>query len=68
MLLSPEQQSKIAQIRAKTSAGTATAADFKEVYAILRAGRMSTASTAKPGKTKKAPVNADNLFAELDNL
>lgn len=69
-MLSPEAQSEIANIRSRSTAGTATIEDFKKVYALLREGRLSvaSASSAKSPRGKKAPVNVSNLFDELDKL
>jgi hypothetical protein len=69
VLLTPEQQSRVAQIRAKALAGQAEADDYKEYILILRQSR-NAASTPSPkaGKAKRAPVDASSLFDELDKL
>lgn len=67
-LLTPEQSSRIAVLRAKFADGSATEDDMREVVTILRAGRFSAASattTARRAAAKIAIPNADDLLAEL---
>lgn len=71
LLLSPDDQAKIAVIRAKNLAGTATLEDFKEFIQITRQGRQSsiTSAAAKRTKAKAAVPNADDLLSDmLDGL
>lgn len=67
-LLSAEDLAKIAIIRAKNEAGTATVEDFKEFIKTLRQGRESSlaASAGARRKTAKAAIpNADDLLDEM---
>ena len=71
MLLSLEDQAKVAEIRAKTEAGTATIEDTREFIKIVRQGRLTavTASAAaKRSTAKKAIPDADELLKELEGL
>lgn len=66
-LLSPEDQAKIAIIRAKNEAGTATVEDFKDFIRTLRQGRNASIASAAVRRTKaKAAVpNADDLLNDM---
>lgn len=67
-LLSPEDQARIAVIRSKNEAGTATPEDFREFIRITRQGRVSAqaASTAARRKVAKAAIpSADDLLDEF---
>lgn len=71
MALSPEMQSKVQLWRQKAREGTLTVEERREAIQLLRqdrvgAAQISAASRAK--KAPKAPVNADDLLNELDNL
>ena len=71
MALSPEMQSKVQLWRQKAREGTLTTEERREAIQLLRhdrigAAQVSTASRAK--KAPKAPINADDLLSELDNL
>jgi hypothetical protein len=71
VLLSPEDQAKIAVIRAKNEAGTATAEDFRDFVRTLRQGRLSAhaASETSRRKVAKAAIpSADDLLAQLEKL
>lgn len=75
MLPSAELIAKIQELRRKSNDGTITLEEQKEAILLLRQNRMTalTASTASKkssggGAKKKAPVNADALLGELDNL
>jgi hypothetical protein len=68
MLLSPEQQSRIAQIRAKVSAGGGELDDFKEFVMILRQGRTTSQQSSAKSRSKKGPVDVAALFDDLDKL
>lgn len=69
-LLSPEDQSRIAVIRAKAADGTATTEDYKEFIRTLRQGRTAalTATAASRAKAKAAIPSADDLLGELEGL
>jgi hypothetical protein len=68
LVLTPEDQSKIANIRAKHLAGTAEPKDYHAYFEILRQGRLSSQSSAGKSKAKKAPVNVEALFDEIDKV
>jgi hypothetical protein len=67
-MLTPEQNSRVAQIRAKVLAGQGEPADYHEYILILRQSRNAAASTSAKARAKKAPVDAASLFDELDKL
>lgn len=67
-LYSPEEQSRIAVIRAKNEAGTATIDDFKEFVRICRQGRqtsLTSAATSRARAAKAAIPNANDLLDEM---
>jgi len=71
MALSPEVQAKVQLWRQKAREGTLTTEERREAIQLLRqdrigAAQVSTASRVK--KAPKAPVNADDLLSELDNI
>ena len=71
MALSPETQAKVQLWRQKAREGTLSQEERREAIQLLRqdrigAAQISTASRAK--KAPKAPVNADDLLSELENL
>lgn len=71
MALSPETQAKVQLWRQKAREGTLSQEERREAIQLLRqdrigAAQVSTASRAK--KAPKAPVNADDLLSELENL
>ena len=71
MALSPETQAKVQLWRQKAREGTLSQEDRREAIQLLRqdrigAAQVSTASRAK--KAPKAPINADDLLSELENL
>lgn len=67
-MLSPEQSSRIANLRAKVLAGTVTIDEMKEAVLIWRQGRLAAAQQRPKGGAKKAPVNVTELFDDLDKL
>lgn len=55
--------------REKAKAGTLSHEEMKEAIQALRAGRASasvTSSAARTSRAKKAPVNSDDLLAQLE--
>ncbi len=67
-MLTPEQSSRVTQIRAKALAGQADVADYKEYILILRQSRNAAATSTAKSKAKRAPIDAASLFDELDKL
>lgn len=68
-MLTPEVQSKIAEYRSKSSAGTLTIDEMKDAIRLLRGNRMLAAEQSKSSKSKKAPArSADALLDELGGL
>ena len=64
-----ETQVKIAQYRQKAIERTLTLEEMQEAVLLLRAGRAAATAAASGSKSRaksKAPVNVDDLFAELD--
>lgn len=69
-MLTPEVQSKLAEYRSKSSAGTLTQEEMKDAIILLRGSRMLAAQAAKSSRSKsKAPArSADSLLEELGGL
>lgn len=67
-MLSPEQQTRISQLRSKAIDGTITMEEMKEVIRTLREGRLATAQAASTSRAKKATKSADQMLAELGAL
>lgn len=70
VILSAEDQARIAVIRSKANEGTITTEDYKEFIRTLRQGRMaaSTAAASARAKAKAAIPSADDLLDELGAL
>lgn len=64
-MLSPEMTMKIAELRQKSRDGTITLEETKEALSLLRSDRTNAQVTSTKTRSKKAPVNADDLLAEL---
>jgi hypothetical protein len=63
----------MAHIRAKVVDGTVTAEELREGVRLMREdrfGALQAAANSASGRKKaaKAPVNVDNLFADLDKI
>lgn len=68
-MYTPEVQSRLAALRAKSAANTLTLDEMKEAVALMRGSRLSAAEQAKKSKSKKAPAkSADDLLSELGSL
>lgn len=70
-MLSPEQQTRLAQYREKNADGSLTIDELKEAVIMMREARLAAqAANAASGKVKKkAPTkSADDLLGELENL
>lgn len=68
---SPELLNKLAELRAKTAAGTITLDEMREAIKLLRGSRVSAQDAAKASKTKSTksgPVDAAGLLNELSGL
>ncbi len=63
---------KLAEYRRKSADGTITLDEMREAVKLMRQGRVAAAATSAASRSKKAasaaPVNADNLLAELEGL
>lgn len=69
--MSPENQSKLAAYRVKSSEGKLTAADHAEIIRILREdrGQAAVISAASKSRTKKPEkINDEDLLDELKGL
>lgn len=64
-VITPETQSKIAEWRRKVADGSITTEELKEAVRYLRQDRVAAAQTSKIARTKKAPVNGDDLLKGL---
>ena len=70
-MLTPEVQSKIAEYRAKATAGTLTIEEMRNAIILLRGNRTLAAQQVKSSRSKsaKAPArSADDLLGELGGL
>lgn len=65
--MTPEELAKITDIRAKCAQGTATSDEVRWAIDLLRQGRLTSVSTAKPRKAAgpKAPIDANALLNDL---
>lgn len=68
MIQNAEQVNKIAELRAKSAAGTLTLEEMREAITIMRQGRRTAAETKKVSKAKTPAKSADALLAELGGL
>jgi hypothetical protein len=68
MAITAEGQAQVALWRQKAKEGTLTLEEMKQAIIFLRQDRMNAAATSSASKAKKAPVDADSLLSELDNL
>lgn len=61
---------KMADFRRKAADGTISLAEMREAVSLMRAGRVTAATTAAASKrsTKPAAKSADELLGELDSL
>lgn len=72
-MYSPELQAKLAAWRIKAVDGTLTKEEMAEAITALR-GERTQAATSPTGErkrstaAKKAPVNSDDLLAQLEGL
>ena len=66
------ERNRISMLRQRVLSGTITPDEEREAIRLLRADRAAAvAASAKPAqgsRAKKAPVNSDDLLAELDGL
>lgn len=67
-MLSPEAQTRISELRAKSNAGTITLDEMKEVVRLMREGRASSIDAQAKTKAKKATRSADDMLSELGGL
>ncbi len=59
---------KIAVLRQKASAGTATREDLREAIELMRQSRGQAAKVATAKKAAKGPINTEDLLSELGDL
>ncbi len=71
-MYSPQTQSRIAHLRAKTADGSITPEELREGIKLMREDRYSAlqaqANKAGAAKRSKAPVNVGALFDSLDKI
>lgn len=68
MALSLEAQTRIQLLRAKVANNTITKEELMEGIKLMREDRTAAHATSVSSKAKKAPVNTQSLFDELDKL
>lgn len=61
----PAVSAKIAVLRQKAAAGTATREDLREAIDLMRKSRGLAHAVSAASKAKKAPVDSDKLLDEL---
>lgn len=70
--MNPSISLKLAEFRSIVNAGgKLTVEQSREVITLMREGRVAAAATsskARTAKAAKAPVDADDLLSQLDNL
>lgn len=64
-MISNEQLQKIAEVRAKSQAGTVTLEEYKEAIQIMRGDRVAAASATATRRTAAAAPSADSLLDDL---
>jgi len=57
---------ELVEARAKAKAGTLTFEELKNAISIMREGRQSAHIVSAKSRSAKAPVNTEDLLAELD--
>jgi hypothetical protein len=63
-----ELQAQVQVWRRKSADGTLTQDEMRQAILALRQGRISAGMASAKSKKAKAPVNADDLLAELGGL
>ena len=70
-MISAESQARITQLRAKSTEGSITQEEMREVVRLLREGRASAATASETSRRKVARAeikSADEMLNELDGL
>lgn len=74
MIPNAEMVARIQELRRKSNDGTITLEEQKEAILFLRQNRTAALTASKGSKKssggakKKAPISADALLGELDNM
>lgn len=68
MAFTPEVQAKIQIWRERARAGTLTQDEMREAIVVLRQDRVRASAVSATARKRKAPVDAEALLGELDNL
>lgn len=72
MIQSNEVHMRLAELRAKQAQGTITLEELREALDLLRQGRTAAQVTSTKSRTAKAaakaPINSDDLLADLEGL
>lgn len=66
--MTPENQTRISQLRKKALDKTITMEEMREAIVILRQDRVTAAQTSAKSRKAKAPVDAEDLLSQLDGL
>ena len=70
MIMTPETQARIQELRAKSAAGTITTEELREAITVLRQARGAApqATAGTKARAKAAKPNSDDLLSELEGL
>ena len=68
--MTPETKALIADFQQRIAQGPSayTLAELKDVYARMREDRVSAATASAASRTRKAPVDAESLLKELEDM
>ena len=66
--MTPDMNAKIQLWRQKAREGTLTQDEMKEAITALRKDRLTIGAAKGKSSAKKAPINSNDLLAELDSL
>jgi hypothetical protein len=64
-MISNEQLQKIAEVRAKSQAGTVSLEEYKEAIRIMRGDRIAAASATATRRASTTVASADSLLDDL---
>ena len=73
-MLSPEMQSRLAELRQKSRDNTITKEELQEAMAAMRQERVGASVTSATAKAKKSTtaakknIDSDDLLADLENF
>lgn len=73
-MLSPEMQSRLAELRQKSRENAITKEELQEALSMMRQERVGASATSATAKAKKSTaaakknIDSDDLLSQLDNF